>query len=194
MTPQETDPQLPVSVQESLAEVWVGSGLLQGWGTECSSTCMVPFEGGHHHLHYLHHSLEVMNNREVKQQQVKQQGGNTAPPINRKPDLRFTEHGPTHQNKTSFPLSQSLPLKWCCSITKDPVFLASGGEEFNQGPEMRLDHSELLCHKVFNSVQSLSHVRLLATPWTAAYPAPPSMGFSRQEYWSGVQLPSPITN
>ena len=39
--------------------------------------------------------------------------------------------------------------------------------------------------------KSLSHVRLLATPWTAAYQAPPSMGFSRQEYWSGVPLPSP---
>ena len=32
------------------------------------------------------------------------------------------------------------------------------------------------------------------TPWTAAYQAPPSMGFSRQEYWSGVPLPSPVTN
>ena len=41
------------------------------------------------------------------------------------------------------------------------------------------------------NVKSLSHVRLLATPWTAAYQAPPSMGFSRQEYWSGVPLPSP---
>ena len=40
--------------------------------------------------------------------------------------------------------------------------------------------------------KSLSHVRLLATPWTAAHQAPPSMGFSRQEYWSGVPLPSPI--
>ena len=40
-------------------------------------------------------------------------------------------------------------------------------------------------------VKSLSHVRLLATPGTAAYQAPPSMGFSRQEYWSGVPLPSP---
>ena len=40
-------------------------------------------------------------------------------------------------------------------------------------------------------VKSLSHVQLLATPWTAAYQAPPSMGFSRQEYWSGVPLPSP---
>ena len=37
----------------------------------------------------------------------------------------------------------------------------------------------------------LSHVWLLATPWTAAYQAPPSMEFSRQEYWSGVPLPSP---
>ena len=34
----------------------------------------------------------------------------------------------------------------------------------------------------FSSVHSLSHVRLFATPWTAAYQAPPSMGFSRQEY------------
>ena len=40
--------------------------------------------------------------------------------------------------------------------------------------------------------KSLSRVRLLATPWTAAHQAPPSMGFSRQEYWSGVPLPSPI--
>ena len=40
-------------------------------------------------------------------------------------------------------------------------------------------------------VKSLSCVRLLATPWTAAYQALPSMGFSRQEYWSGVPLPSP---
>ena len=40
-------------------------------------------------------------------------------------------------------------------------------------------------------VKSLSHVQLLATPWTAAHQAPPSMGFSRQGYWSGVPLPSP---
>ena len=37
-------------------------------------------------------------------------------------------------------------------------------------------------------VKSLSRARLLATPWTAAYQAPPSMGFSRQEYWSGLPL------
>ena len=39
-------------------------------------------------------------------------------------------------------------------------------------------------------MKSLSRVRLLATPWTAAYQAPASMGFSRQEYWSGLPLPS----
>ena len=41
-------------------------------------------------------------------------------------------------------------------------------------------------------VKLFSGVWLLATPWTAAHQAPPSMGFSRQEYWSGVPLPSPV--
>ena len=40
-------------------------------------------------------------------------------------------------------------------------------------------------------MKSLSRVRLFVTPWTVAYQAPPSMGFSRQEYWSGVPVPSP---
>ena len=40
-------------------------------------------------------------------------------------------------------------------------------------------------------VKSLSRVWLFATPWTVAHQAPPSMGFSRQEYWSGVPFPSP---
>ena len=42
-----------------------------------------------------------------------------------------------------------------------------------------------------NKVKSLIRVWLLVTPWTAAHQAPPSMGFSRQEYWSGLPLPSP---
>ena len=45
--------------------------------------------------------------------------------------------------------------------------------------------------KVKVKVKSLSCVRLFATPWTAAHQAPPSMGFSRQEYWSGLPFPSP---
>ena len=40
-------------------------------------------------------------------------------------------------------------------------------------------------------MKSLSHVQIFATPWTVAYQAPLSMGFSRQEYWSGLPLPSP---
>ena len=46
-------------------------------------------------------------------------------------------------------------------------------------------------HKVKWKCQSLSPVWLSATPWTAAHPVPPSMGFSRQEYWSGLPVPSP---
>ena len=40
-------------------------------------------------------------------------------------------------------------------------------------------------------VKLLSRVQLSATPWAIAYQAPPSMGFSRQEYWSGLPFPSP---
>ena len=51
------------------------------------------------------------------------------------------------------------------------------------------------CHFLLQSnkvkVKLLSHIRPLATPWTAAYQTPLSIGFSRQEYWSGLPLPSP---
>ena len=52
-------------------------------------------------------------------------------------------------------------------------------------------HFLLQCMKV--KVKSLSHVWLLVTPWAAAYQAPLSMGFSRQEYWSGLPLTSPLS-
>ena len=44
-------------------------------------------------------------------------------------------------------------------------------------------------HQCLSSVQLLSHVQLFVTPWTAAYQASPSIGFSRQGYWSGVLFP-----
>ena len=44
---------------------------------------------------------------------------------------------------------------------------------------------------MYCEVKLLSRVRPFATPWTVAYQAPPSMGFSRQEYWSGLPFPSP---
>ena len=48
----------------------------------------------------------------------------------------------------------------------------------------------LRCMKVKSESEVAQSYPTLATPWTAAYQAPPSMGFSRQKYWSGVPLPS----
>ena len=52
-------------------------------------------------------------------------------------------------------------------------------------------HFLLQCMKVKSESEVTQSVQLLATPWTAAHQAPPSMGFSRQEYCSGVPVPSP---
>ena len=81
VTPKETDPDLPVSSQESPAEVWVGSSLLQGRGLSVQQHMHGTFEGGRH---YFITSTIVWP-------QVKQQGRNTALPINRKLDSRFTQ-------------------------------------------------------------------------------------------------------
>ena len=54
-----------------------------------------------------------------------------------------------------------------------------------------IQQSHSWTHPQISKVKAFSRVRLFATPWTVAYQAPPSMGFSRQEYWSGVPLPSP---
>ena len=75
MTPQETDPDLPVSVQESPAEVWVGSAAA-GSGALSAAVHAQDLEGSRHYLHHLQHSLASRQT----------QGGNTAPPINRKLD------------------------------------------------------------------------------------------------------------
>ena len=52
----------------------------------------------------------------------------------------------------------------------------------------------LMLHELYykSEVKVKSLSRVLATPWTVAYQAPPSMGFSRQEYWSGLPFPSPV--
>ena len=53
-------------------------------------------------------------------------------------------------------------------------------------------HFLLQCVKMKSESEVAQSCLTLATPWTAAHQAPPSMGFSRQEYWSGVPLPSPL--
>ena len=66
----------------------------------------------------------------------------------------------------------------------------------SQSCHLGLPHSSVGKESVCNAgvkvkVKSLSSVRFFATPWTVAYQAPPSMGFSRQEYWSKLPFPSP---
>ena len=77
--------------------------------------------------------------------------------------------------------------------TKTQVTVNTGLDEAQAGIKIagELSSTSDTQVKVKVNVKSLSHVRLFATPWTVAYHAPPSMGFSRQEYWSGVPLPSP---
>ena len=76
----------------------------------------------------------------------------------------------------SFLLSLLIPIILSCIFTKGQLWLFQ---------------SFLSWFQLFSD-QLLSHVQLLATPWTAAYQAPSFIGFSRQEKWSGVPLPSLI--
>ena len=128
-------------------------------------------------------------------------------------DSRTQKHPSLHIQTTSYP-SQNLPLgdfSSCgpeldvaaaaakslqsCPTLCDPI---DGSPPGSPGPGIlqartlewvAISFSNTWKWKV--KVKSLSPVRLLATPWTAAYQEPPSVGFSRQEYWSGVPLPSP---
>ena len=104
MTPKETVLDLPVGVWESPVKMWVGGGLLQGWGQDCSNTCMGSFEGSHHYLNYLHHSLAPGKGR-------RDQGGNTAPPINKNWIKDLLSTAPPIRTRPSVPLNQSIPSR-----------------------------------------------------------------------------------
>ena len=89
--------------------------------------------------------------------------------------------------------THSSILAWKIPWTEEPGGLQSTGLQ-----TVRHEWAPPPCHtslvkpiKVKVKVKSLSRVRLFATPWTVAYQASQSMGFSRQEYWSGLPLPSP---
>ena len=85
-------------------------------------------------------------------------------------------------------LLQSCPTLWDPIDATPPGSPAPGILQARTLEWVAISFSNAWKWKV--KVKSLSHVWLLATPWTAAYQAPPSMGFSRQEYWSGLPLPS----
>ena len=84
---------------------------------------------------------------------------------------------------------QSCPTLWDPIDKSPPGFPVPGILQARMLEWVAISFSSAWKWKV--KVKSLSRVRLLATPWTAAHQAPPPMGFPRQEYWSGVPLPSP---
>ena len=90
----------------------------------------------------------------------------------------------------------SVAAKWLqsCPTLCDPTDGSPPGSPLPGIPQARtLEWVAISFSNTWNwkvKVKSLSHVRLFATPWTAAHQAPPSMAFSRQEYWSGLPLPS----
>ena len=96
VTPQETDPDMLVSVQESPVDAWVSGGLL---------------EGQRHAWDLLNEVTIIFITSTIVWSQVKQQGRNTTPPINRKLNWRFADHGPAHQNKTQFPSQSVSPIR-----------------------------------------------------------------------------------
>ena len=85
-------------------------------------------------------------------------------------------------------LSRFSGVRLCATHRRQPTRLPrpwnSPGKNTGVGCHFLLQYMNV-------QVKSLSRVRLLATPWTAAYQGSPSIGFSRQKYWSGVPLPSP---
>ena len=95
-----------------------------------------------------------------------------------------------NQSKLLLLLLSHFSSVWLCDPMDDspPVSSVPGILQARTLEWVAISFSSAWKWKV--KVNSLSHVWLLATPWTAAYQAPPSMGFSRQEYWSGVPLPS----
>ena len=76
--------------------------------------------------------------------------------------------------------THSSTLAWKILWTEEPGRLQSMGSQ-------RVGHDSAT--SLSEWMKLLSHVRLFATPWTVAHQAPPSMGFSRQEYWSGLPFP-----
>ena len=90
---------------------------------------------------------------------------------------------------------QARALEWAAIAFSTLLFshFEFGIFLFGTYSQKHLNTTNLLYFQICVCVcQSLSHVRLVATPWTVAHQAPPSMGFLRQEYWSEVPLPSPL--
>ena len=93
--------------------------------------------------------------------------------------------------KTTWPASWEI----CMQVRKQQLELDM--EQQTASKWEKKYFKAIYCHPAYltyiqSEVKSLSRVRLFSTPWTVAYQAPPSMGFSRQESWNGLPFPSPI--
>ena len=129
VTPQETEPDLPVSVRESPAEMWVHSGLLRGqrhWlqqSWELWHAGISPFEGGHHYSHYSYHSLASgQTNREGTQPQPWTENWIKDLLMSSLMSDSFWPHGLQHArlpcpSPTPRVYSDSCPLSWWCHPT-----------------------------------------------------------------------------
>ena len=97
---------------------------------------------------------------------------------------KITTNGVLGTVAAAVKLLQSCPTLW------DPI---DGSPPGPAVPGFSRQNTGVGCHFLLQGVKvkSISHVRLFATPWIVAHQAPPSMGFSRQEYWSGLPLPFP---
>ena len=84
-----------------------------------------------------------------------------------------------------FHIMYSIDIYWTSSMDETLWWEISINSKINKNSL----HPKLIYNLV--KVKSLSCVRLFVTPWTVAYQAPLSIGFSRQQYWSGLQFPSP---
>ena len=84
--------------------------------------------------------------------------------------------------------TDSFEKPWCRERLK------AGGEVDDRGWLDVITNSMDMKERKWKKVKSLHCVRLFVIPWTVAYQDPPSMGFSRQEYWSGLPFPSPGRN
>ena len=103
--------------------------------------------------------------------------------------MQSTNHWTTRE----FPTATAKSLQLCSTLC-DPRDGCPPGFHIPGILQARLEWVAISFSNAWKwkvKVKSLSRVRLLVTPWTAAHQAPPPMGFSRQEYWSGLPLPSP---
>ena len=87
--------------------------------------------------------------------------------------------------------ARSIPYPRDLFETKFSTLILENNGKICQGWQQTALVLHVTNQYLWSEVKLLSHLQLFATPWTVAYQAPPTIGFSRQEYWSGLPFPSP---